>query len=450
MPEQWNGSKREFRQNQGRTSGPRVWTIEVRGPQVIVTYGHLGGKLQTAIETCKGVNIGRSNEKSPEVYALETAVDQIRRKRWEGYREYSTIHGGMIDEEAKTGIDFDNLPDNLSFYKPDNSMGAGITKKALEGKVWYSRKRNGECYIIAKGMERAKLYSRRMLRQHHLEVGTPFTWDDRFGHLVDAAEKVMPFNSILLGELVMDRDGLDSPYELDSILKQLTPGAIQTQAEIGRPSFYIWDIAFWDGQNMVGEKPVRARYDLIHELNTSEGAFIPVQFFESNVIHSPDNAKAVAKYENWEGFVVVDPDGIYGEKAFNFKGKPDRPGTVCAKCKPEYEDDFVVFFDPEKGYGKWSTKERYGKGIHSAPLYQYNSKGELVYICLCGGGLTEQQKREWANPSLYPMVWKVQFTDRRYVSAGDDSNALDHPRLLDRRTDKKPEECVNTLLDPKT
>lgn len=449
MPDaSWNGIKREFRQNQGRNSVVRVWTVEVQGPQIIVTYGQMGGKMQTAVETCTGVNLGKSNEKSPVVYAMETALDQIRRKRWEGYREYSTSHGGIIDEEVKTEIDFDNLPQHLSFYKPDNSMGAGMLKKAKEGKVWYGRKRNGECFIIARGLQRPKLYSRRMLRQHHLEVGTQLTWDERFPHIVDAADSMMPTNSILLGELVVDRDGTDSPYELDSILKQLTPGAIETQRLQGTyPSYYIWDIAFWNGQNMVGELPVRARYDLIHELDMRGGIFIPVQYFDSQTFGCDiETAKNHAKENKWEGFVVVDPDGVYGDRAFNYKGKPDRPGQFCSKLKPEYEDDFVAYWDPEKGFGKYSTKERYNRGIHSAALYQHNSKGELVFIAMCAAGLSEKQKTEWANPALFPMVWKVEYTDRRYLSAGDDSNSIDFPRFVGLRADKQPAECVNPKL----
>jgi hypothetical protein len=143
----------------------------------------------------------------------------------------------------------------------------------------------------------------------------------------------------------------------------------------------------------------------------------------------------------------VDPDGIYGDRAYNFKGKPDRPGTVCAKCKPEYEDDFVVFFDPENGFGTYSQKERYGKGIYSAPALPVQLEGRAGLHLLCGGGLSEEQKREWADPSLYPMVWKVEYSDRRYRSAGDKTDALDHPRFIARRTDKKPDECVNPLLD---
>ena len=57
--------------------------------------------------------------------------------------------------------------------------------------------------------------------------------------------------------------------------------------------------------------------------------------------YDKDNAEWIAaKAKEWgfEGWVVVDPDAPgYGDKAFNFKGKPDRP-SICGKLKPEYED----------------------------------------------------------------------------------------------------------------
>ena len=41
--------------------------------------------------------------------------------------------------------------------------------------------------------------------------------------------------------------------------------AIEDQAVNGYLSFYVWDIAFWDGENLVSDKPVRERYALVNE-----------------------------------------------------------------------------------------------------------------------------------------------------------------------------------------
>lgn len=443
----WTGSLRQFRQENSRTH-IRVWSISVTGPHVDTTWGVLGGQMQQARETHVGVNHGKANYLSPEAYALDRAEEQIRKKRREGYREYDS-NGQAVDSEIDTRIDFNNLSDSLCFYKPDNSLSVALNRKALNGAAWYSRKRNGMAYILARGTGKPMLYSRRMLRHHDNEVGGP-TWDDRFPHLIEMAERVLPENSILLGELVMNRQGEDDFTHVQTVTKSLTDRALQEQQEKGLLSFYIWDIAFWRGEDMVSTAPVRDRYDLIHELPFDGSHLLPVEVYYPGGgyedFNSPEHAQRFAIHKGWEGFVVVDPDGVYGDRAFNFKGKPDRPGSYCGKLKPEFEDDFIAYWNPEKGYGEKSTKGRYDGGIKSVALYQLNSRGEQVYICQVSSGMTEEMKRDWARPELYPMVWRVKYTERTYISQGDDTNALMFPRFDAVRTDKTVSECINPNL----
>jgi hypothetical protein len=416
--------------------------------KVITKWGQSGGAMQTATEAFQGVNIGKKNEMSPEAYALDRAKEMCRKKNWEGYRE-ATPEGHLLDASVKAEIDFDNLPLSLCFYKPDNSMGAGITKKAEEKKVYYARKRNGLMFVIARGKGEAKLYSRRMLRSHDDEATTGLTWDHRFPHIVEAANHVLPQDSILLGELVMDRDGEDDFKHVQSITKSLTQQSLADQAAEGLPSFYCWDVAFWKGEDLVKTWQVEARYALTHELD-GERIIQPVEYY---LFNTPAQAVEFAKQRKWEGFVVVDPQGIYGDKAYNFKGKPDRPGAVCAKLKPEFEDDFIAIWDPDgqkfpelKFRGERSTKERNGLGIKSVALYQYNNKGEMVYISNVSSGLTDDMKSALANPLLWPAVWKIVYTDRTYQSQGDDTNALTFARFNEIRRDKNLSECINTEL----
>jgi hypothetical protein len=442
----WSGTHREFRQLHTRSGKPRAWTIEVVGSNVITTAGELGGAMQQFTETMQGVNIGKKNEKSPEVYAVERARYYAEKKFREGYREF--VAGVAVDEVIEKKIDFNNLPGPLRFYKPDNTMSASIEKLAREGKVYYSRKRNGLAYIIAKGDGKAQLYSRTMLRQHDDEAGKcELTWDDRFPGIRDAADMVMPPNSIMLGELVVDREGEDDMAHIQSLTKSLTQQSHEDQMK-GKASFYIWDIAFWDGVDLVSTAPVKERYELIHELDFSGLAniLIPVQYFDSSHFKTPEEATEYAKRLGWEGWVVVVPEGVYGDKAYNFKGKPDRPGKFCAKLKPTYEDDFIAYWNPENGQGERSTKGRTNQGIKCVALYQYDKHKRLTFISNVSSGLTDEQKTEWAKPELYPMVWKVEYKDRRYMSQGDDTNAMDFAAFVEVRTDKKPEECINQDL----
>lgn len=455
----WDGTgTRTFVQPHSRSSVPRVWIIWVQGDHIHYQWGQQGGAFQWAYEVPKGVNLGKKNEMSPEVYALDRSKEMCRKKNWEGYREvetwnFSTGTTTFLDPPAEKVIDFDNLPLSLSFYKPDNAMGAGITKKAEAGEVLYARKGNGLMFVIAKGSGPAKLYSRRMLRHHDDEVGQPDkTWDRRFIHIQEAADAIMPPNSILLGELmVVDKDGKEDFKAIQSLTKSLTDHAIGLLSYYDstgkRPVFYCWDIAFWGGKDLVSEAPVQTRYEMIHEVLDSRW-LIPVQYFDSSFFCIPAHAVQYAIQNGWEGFVVVDPKGVYGDRAYNFKGKPDRPGAFCAKLKPEYEDDFIAVWDPENGYGERSTKGRNDQGIKSVALFQINPKGETIFISNVSSGLTDKMKKELATTArgVWPQVWKVLYTERTYISQGDDTNALTFARYDSTRTDKRPEECINKEL----
>ncbi len=450
---EWTGAQREFHQENSRTTAPRVWGIKVVDNEIHTYWGQLGGIMQTAIERMGGVNVGKANEMSPHDYALDRAQEMCRKKHWEGYRERNPASNNFLDPPMEVGIDFDDLPLNLCFYKPDNSMGAGITQKAKAGKVLYSRKRNGSAYIIARGDGLPKLYSRRMLRQHDDEIGSPHTWDERFPHIVQRAAEIMPPQSILLGELIVDRNGQDDFKHVQSLTKSLTDKSIIDQHLEGLPAFYCWDVAFWRGEDLVRNWNVRARYNLIHELH---GGLViqPVEFYDGHHFPSPEAAVAFAKDKEWEGWVVVDPDGVYGDRAYNFKGKPDRPGSYCAKLKAEFEDDFIAIWDPDgtgpfahlEKRGERSTKDRSGQGIKSVALYQWNKHDELVYISKVSAGMTDEMRTSLANPMLWPRVWKVIYTERTYISQGDDTNALLFPRFGEERADKQMTECVNMDL----
>lgn len=460
--ERWTGAKREFQQLQTRSKTPGYWAIQVRGSTIFTWWGRLGGKLQDAQEIVQGVNHGKANYKPPEQYALERAREMARKRfEYEGYREFITTQtgGAFLDPIVENAIDFDDLAPSLSFYKPDNTMGAGIDKLARAGRAWYTRKRNGMAKILCCNTRgELNIYSRRMLRQHDDEIGSDFTWDDRFPHLIHAIEKHLPPRTILLGELVVEdavRFKGENPKErfdlAQSYIKSLTPKAVKEMEESGLwPFFYCWDIAFWGGEDLVKTKPVQDRFGMILDLHAKVGTenFEPIDIKTVRDFPTPEDAEAFAKKYGWEGFVVVDPTAVYGDKGYNFRGKPDRPGKACAKLKPTYEDDFVAIWDPDKGYGERSTKASRGGGIRSVGLYQYNKAGELVFISNCNSGLTDEFLENNADPSKYPQVWKVEYKGRRYISEGEDSNALDFPSLAENgiRSDKLPGECINERL----
>jgi hypothetical protein len=53
------------------------------------------------------------------------------------------------------------------------------------------------------------------------------------------------------------------------------------------------------------------------------------------------------------------------------------------------------------------------------------------------------------RPEHFPMVAKIEYTDRTYISEGEKTNALKFPRFIQVRSpeEKTVSECVNPLLD---
>jgi len=455
--------RREFHQI-ARTGRTRVWTVEVRGREVITEFGELGGKMQRVVDVGVRKNVGRSNEVSEEEDALYQAERGILERVRQGYAEQGTEVARKIDW-------YSTLPINLRFYKPDNDLSTALVKRLLAGGAWYTRKRDGEMMVVVKGPDgKVDVYSRKMLRGHHLEEGL-YTWNDRFGPLVEELERRadVPNCSILLGDMVHDPKD-DGRWEVASFMKSKTPEALEKPPLF----YYCWDIAFWDGADLISQTAVGDRFQLIwgtfgvlkadsgHSIPTWPGdSFVlPVEAWEVAQLRRMSGlgiedpielGRAVAKKWDWEGWVVVDPHGEYGDRAYNFRGKTDRPGKFCGKLKPTYEDDFVAMFDPEGAVlgrgtqGKWGTGNHRGK-VGSVNLYQYDSRGRLVYICDAGGGIDDEFRAAYSSPSKYPLVVKIEFNDRTYTAEGDKTNALQFPRIVEVRTDKEPAECVNPQL----
>lgn len=456
---------REFVQV-ARTGKNRLWTIEVVGRKVITTFGEEGGKMQTVVDEGQGKNLGRTNEVSPEEDAEKMANRQILLKTRQGYVS-------VRESVVPSNIDWHLLlPQNLCFYKPDNTLSVGLEKKLEDGSAWLTRKRDGEMMVIVKnGYGEVDIYSRRMLTSHHLEVGE-HVWGDRFQHLVDEVEgrDDIPPGTILLGDMVADIDD-DRRWEVASVMKSSTDKAVQLQ-EHSPLFFYCWDVAFWEYLDFLSTSTVRERFTLLRDMFGRPGLdnswILPLEVVEVGRIErelpsmlrskpkismpETNREKAIeyAKRMGWEGWVVVDPDGKYGDRAYNFRGKPDRPGRFCGKLKPAYDDDFLALFDPDNirghgHHGKWGKGNHRGQ-VGSVALFQFTSKKDLVYICDCGGGIDDEFRAKYSNPMRYPLVLQVVYTERTYTSEGDKTDALTHPRMVMVRDDKLAEECINERL----
>jgi len=440
--------------NISRTGKVRVWRIGAVGDQVITEFGEMGGKFQRVVDTAIAVNVGKSNYRSPELVAQDMVERQIELKTREGYLPPSTTRD--------TEFTWDVLPESLRFYKPDNDLSGKLEKLLEKGDAYLARKRDGDMMVwVVNDTGQVQAYSRTMLRCHDKEPGVP--WEVRYpGVAAEIANMDLPPRTVLLGEMVPPGEKDDFKY-VSRVVKSLSEKSLALQREQGFLQFYVWDIAFFDGEPMCRTRPVRDRYDLIFELvNLDSDALIPVEVMGAESVldygdpresatynaskgHAWNCAAAIAHTNGWEGFVVVDPNGIYGDKAFNLRGKVDRPGAACGKLKPTFSDDFIAVWAPETGDGSYGTGKYQGK-VGSIQLYQLNQSGTLVPISEVGNGFTEADLAALSDPDLYPMVLEVEYDSRTYVSEGADTNALRFPRFLSVRYDKAISECVNPRL----
>jgi predicted DNA-binding WGR domain protein len=458
---------RRFLQDKGRTSAPQVWEVAHKGNAVTLTWGQLGGAMQQTTQTFEGVNIGKANEKSPKEVAVAWAEKQILLRTRKGYREVDLATNQFLKGDVSASeIDWEiGLPLNLRFFKPQNSLNAHCEKLLRAKKARMLRKRDGAMHSISISYDGGLLmYSSTMQTHHKDELGVP--WFQRFGHLAqEIANMHLPGGTVLLGELCTTvhagfKDQYGMPVDdfeyVSSITKSLTPVALHKQQERGLLGFCIWDIGFLDGVCLLQEWTADQRYAYIgellnnphrHHLTMPEIAY----FTEAGInIQSPDavdltmdyvsddmvkEAIELAKTLDWEGWVVVDGEAKYDDKSHNFHGKADRPKFVC-KLKPKFEADFIARWDPANGIGAWG-KGKKSKGVGAVQLYLWDPElQEEVPISETGGGLTDEDVVQFANPKLYPMVWTVEFSE--WTPKG----SLRHPNFLRPRTDKTPEECT--------
>lgn len=288
------------------------------------------------------------------------------------------------------------------------------------------------------------MYSRRMLPWADIE-GPEHPWGERFEHLLVEIEREFPPATLVLGELVAYRDE-DDKRRVNSLTKSKTERALQIQEEGGWAYYYIWNVAFYEGKDVLSSTPTRELLELACRLAEGKRFILPPDIYEVEDFEVlpqevvSDILRLEAERLGWEGWVIVDPDGVMGDRAWNLRGKAERSSKVSCKCKPFFECDAIAYWDPEKGIGEYGTGRHQGH-VKSLALFQYDGHGELIQIGKVGSGLTDKMKEELADPKLYPIVVEVRYDARYYKSKGYPNNSLYIPRFIRIREDKSPEEC---------
>ena len=149
------------------------WSIEVSGPTFTCIYGQVGGKLQSQQTICKSVNVGKSNETTPEQQAQLEADALVAKKIKSGYSydksapvtvqlpmkvksyqdQLHNIEFPCISTEKLNGVNamFKRTSDSLTIYSRGGEVYPAIphleplVRKAMD--LFQSNELNGELYI---------------------------------------------------------------------------------------------------------------------------------------------------------------------------------------------------------------------------------------------------------------------------------------------------------------
>jgi hypothetical protein len=452
------------------------WRIWKDGTEVSFQDGLVGGKLKIATTHTfdKPLNKGKANEKSAKQQAIEFMERQILLKTRKGYYEVDPKNGKpleVVEEQGDVLTKFSRLPSKLRFYKPQNSANSYMEKLMASRKALWLRKLDGNMHVYTideKSNHQLYSSSLAMHQKDEAKEGIPIL--ARYPHIEAAVRELdLPPKTILLVEICcvaagghVDEYGfsVDNRDLANGVRGSLTEVALELQKEHGSIGLVVWDIAFLLEECLMQTWPIGERILKIQEItdqdptgwvtfpeyakySDEEGIMAltsPVGEFGYELVDDDPRKTMIelAKQLGWEGWVVVDPMATYGDRAYNFRGKNDRP-KECVKDKPKREADFIVRYDPKNtlGGGKIGKpgKGRKSVGVGSVQAYLMHPEHGEIEIASVGNGLEEEDVLKYADPKLYPMVWEVEFED--WTKTG----SLTHPRFVRPRDDKQPEEC---------
>ena len=122
------------------------WSIEVSGPTFTCIYGQVGGKLQSQQTICKSVNIGKSNETTPEQQAQLESASLIAKKIKSGYSyDKSAPVTVQLPQKVKT---YQDQIKNVTFpcYSTPKLNGVNATYWLLPNGKLHLTSRGGETY----------------------------------------------------------------------------------------------------------------------------------------------------------------------------------------------------------------------------------------------------------------------------------------------------------------
>lgn len=389
------------------------------GPKLITTWGLVGGKTQTSIKVCKGMNTGRANATTPAQQAVIEMQAKITIKKKEGYTSTKPSEKSTI---VQAKVNLDKLPSNLCPNKPISKAPDAI----VNGLTTYGqRKYNGQCLILVKGKRSQSVYSRRME-----------SLTNAIGQLLPIKEAMsrIPVGSMVLCEMTYVDTALNKevPRHVGSVIHKQDPAEASQRydelAKTGQFKLIPFDTLFWDNK-FVGNQDYQNRYTLLCSKQDMQFFDIPVLMprWKEVIKHAQKN--------NWEGFILRVP----GEKShisYTMDGTAHRAGSW--KYKFVQEDDFFV---DEALMGKSGKHAKFYAKFH---VSQFDAKGNKIDRGYVGCGKLSHDELAQLTKEINNQTRKLPFVvEIEYQSIHDDSGKLEFGQIQRIRDDKKPEECVS-------
>lgn len=258
----------------------------------------------------------------------------------------------------------------------------------------------------------------------------------QYPELADIAKSINGVTVILDGEIVaLDEKGVSRFQLLQRRLGRKNAGEIQRLAETTRIAFYVFDLLYLDGFNLMGCKLVDRKTTLEEILKSAKN----IRYSDHIICEGEKLFEEVAKVP-LEGMIAKRLESSYVQ----------RRSAEWLKIKTIQQSEVVI-----GGY----TEPRNSREYFGALVVGLYRDGKLHYVAHTGGGFNHQtlaqtyklmqplkikdcpfvnkpktnEPVQWVKPKLIAQVKFSEWTaDER----------MRHPVFLGLRQDKKPEECL--------
>ena len=318
------------------------------------------------------------------------------------------------------------LSKDLVVAKPIEQIAAErLQELESDNRLIIERKRNGHAALLAiagPGLSEIGIYSRSIQDLSERFVSQR--------ELLRAME--IPAGTLLKAEQTCAVDGIEKPGIITRFAGSKPERSLALQTEFGGATLALFDVLLHKGES-AAHLPYEDRLDIVANIcaRSQSSQIELVEVLEM----SAKNAQQKSLAEKWEGLVFYDKQAATDFRNDGRHDYPPRPDG-CWKWKDYLEGDFVAI-----GW-RPSTSKRFAGMVKDVLIAQYHPDypGELVPCGKVGVGLTTAERQEYTDDSLYPMVFEIKYETRT------ENNRLISARIMRRRTDKAPSECIGPPL----